>query len=62
MASWLHSSVVGGPKADSDDWKERETVRHGAAVFTNTLLANTKRPLLHTESRAADVSARPGHQ
>lgn len=54
--------VAGGPKTDPDDRKEREAVRHGAAVFTNTFPANTKCPLLHAESRTADVSARPGHQ
>ena len=48
---------AGGPETHPDDWKEREAVRHGAAVFTNALPANAKRPLLHTESRAADVSS-----
>lgn len=63
LALLLSSSVVaGGPKADPDDWEEREAVRHGAAVFTNALPADSKRPLLHAESRAADVSSRPGHQ
>lgn len=55
-------SVPGGLKTDPDDWKEREAVRHGVAVFTDALPANAKCPLLHPEGGAADVSSRPGHQ
>lgn len=54
--------IVGGPEADPDDREEREAVRHGAAVPAHALPAHPQRPLLHAESRAADVSARPGHQ
>lgn len=54
--------IIGGFKVDPNDWKKCEALRHGAAIFTNTLPSNSKRALLHTESRAADVSSWPGHQ
>lgn len=49
--------IEGGPEAHPNDWEERETLRHGAAVPADLVPADTQCPLLHVAGRALDVTA-----
>lgn len=48
---------LGGSEADSDDWEEREALRHGVAVLENLVPPDKECALLHAAGRAPDVTA-----